>query len=119
MRALTYALTQEATAAAALEQLAGSGEPAAVEALVELLARPHRAPLAPAAVAALAGIDSPLATQALIDALDSPLATVRTAAADGLAARRVRRCQPRLIRLLREDESWPVRRAALHALAAL
>ena len=32
MRALTYALTQEATAQAALEALAGCAEPAAVEA---------------------------------------------------------------------------------------
>src|SRR5687768_670754 len=105
MRALTHALTQEATAGDALEQLAGSTDPAAVEALAELLARPHRAPLANRAVEALAAIDTPLATQALIDALESPLATVRTASADALGGRGARRARPRLTRLLCEDES--------------
>src|SRR5262249_19827318 len=116
MRELTHALTQNDLAEFALEYVCESTEPAAVEALVELLARPHRAALALPAVQALAAADGPLATQALIDALDSPLATVRLAAAEGLAPRRQVRAHGRLVRLLREDESWPVRRAALRAL---
>jgi HEAT repeat protein len=118
-RALTHALTQDATAEAALGALCRSGEPAAVEALVELLARPHSAALALPAVRALAGIEGPPANQALLDALLSPLPSVRQAAAEGLAPRKVARAHARLFRLLREDGSWPVRRAALEALADL
>src|SRR3954454_15382543 len=87
MRELTHALTQDDLADVALPYVCESTEPAAVEALVELLARPHRAALALPAVEALAAVNGPLATQALIDALDSPLATVRLAAVEGLIPR--------------------------------
>jgi HEAT repeat protein len=119
MRALTHALTQPATARAALDALAGSAAPEAVEALVEWLAAPNDSALAPAAVAALASVAGPLADQALLEALDSPLATVRLPAAAALAARKLPRAVEPLERLLAEDNSWPVRRAALNALAAL
>src|SRR5262245_19716580 len=117
MRALTFALTQDATAEAALEQLCRSTDAAAVEALLELLARPHTLALALPAVNSLAAIESPLATQALLDVLDSPLATVRLAAVEGLASRVTPRVVPRLVCRVTEDPSWPVRRAAVRALA--
>jgi HEAT repeat protein len=117
LREITYALTQPRTAGAALAALAGSGLPPAVEALVELLARPHTAPLAPAALAALDACEHPLVPGALVEALDSPLPSVRLPAVEALARRRAYDARPRLARLLREDDSWPVRRAALRALA--
>src|SRR3954471_15263720 len=65
MRGLTHALTQEATAEAAVERVcASTTEPAAVEALVELLARPHKAALALPAAEALAALpDHPCSTR--------------------------------------------------------
>jgi aryl-alcohol dehydrogenase-like predicted oxidoreductase len=118
MRALTYALTDEDTALAALEALRNSTEPAAIEALIELLARSHRAPLTPAAVHVLDTCQHPLVDETLVDALDSPLVPVRQAAIDALWRRQVFRSTERLDRLLREDPSWRVRRTAVHALAA-
>src|SRR5262245_23184940 len=118
MRALTYALAQPETAREALAALEGVTGPAVTEALIELLARPHTAPLAPAAVELLARQDGPLVDDVLVHALDSPLATVRLAAVEALAGRQAHHAGPRLARLLREDPSWPVRRSALRALAA-
>jgi hypothetical protein len=118
LRALTYALTQPETAVAAVAALHGRGESAAVEALVEVLYRPHTAPLAPLALAALDACEHLLVVGTLVHALGSPLVPVRLAAVEALARRRVFDVPDRLARLLREDGSWPVRRAALRALAA-
>src|SRR5262245_50192827 len=118
LRAITYALTQPHTALAAVAALHGNSEPAAVEALVEVLCRPHSAPLAQLALAALDACEHPLVVDTLVRALDSPLAPVRVAAAEALARRLVFDCAERLEKVLRADASWPVRRAALRALAA-
>ncbi len=118
MRALTYALTQPETALAAVAALHGNSDPAAVEALVEVLCRPHAAPLALLALAALDGCEHPLVVDTLVRALDSPLAPVRLAAVEALARRGVFACSERLAELLRTDASWTVRRAGLRALAA-
>jgi HEAT repeat protein len=116
MRALTFVLTQP-EAHAALPCLAATSDPVVVEALVEVLARPHAAPLAPAALALLARCDHPLVEDALIAALDSPLVTVRLPAVEALAQRGNFRAAARLTGLLQEDESWLVRRAVVRALA--
>jgi HEAT repeat protein len=117
MRALTFALTQP-EARAVLATLGGAlPTPPVVEALIEILARPHAAPLAPAALALLAESDHPLAVDALVQALDSPLVTVRQPAVESLARRGIHHAAPRLLQMLKEDDTWMVRRAALRALA--
>jgi hypothetical protein len=118
MRALTYALAQP-EARDALASLAPPLPPEVVEALVEILARPHAAPLAPEALRLLAGADHPLCADALVQALDSPLVTVRLPAVEALARRGASRAAGRLARLLQEDDAWLVRRAVVRALAAL
>jgi HEAT repeat protein len=117
MRAITYALTQP-EAPAALACLTPSSEPAVVEALLEVLDRPHAAPLAPAALALLARCEHPLVEDALVAALDSPLVTVRLPGVEALARRGMFHAASRLVRMLQEDESWLVRRAVVRALAA-
>jgi HEAT repeats len=114
-RAITFALTRDETAQPALLALRGADDPAVVEAIVELLHRPHTA-AARLAVEILAERDHPLVAPTLIYALESPLSSVRKEAIEALARRR-EYPQEELSRRLREDPSWPVRRAALHALA--
>jgi aryl-alcohol dehydrogenase-like predicted oxidoreductase/HEAT repeat protein len=119
MRALTFALTQPETAQVALAALASSSATEVVEALVvEVLARPHVSPATPRALALLAECDHPLLVDdALIGALDSPLVTVRLPAVEALARRGVSRAAGRLLRMLREDDTWMVRRGVVRALA--
>ena len=114
-RAITFALTRPESAPSALLALRGMTDPAIVEAIVELLSRPHTA-VARFAVEILAEMDHPLVSPTLIEALDSPLSSVRKEAIEALA-RRGDVPIPELTHLFREDPSWPVRRAALLALA--
>ncbi len=116
---VTHALLRPETVAAAAEALRGDPSAAAAEGLVELLYRPHPARAALAAVAALEGSRHPAAADGLIRALDSTHNTVRAAAAQALHRRREADAEEALARLLRRDESWVVRRAALRALADL
>src|SRR5262245_48065907 len=117
LRAITYALTQPHTALAAVAALHGNSEPAAVEGLVEVLCRPHAAPLVQAALAALDACEHPLVVDTLVRALDSTLVPVRLAAVEALARHRVTDVSGRLTDVLQTDESWLVRRAALYARA--
>ena len=110
-RALTFALTRDDAARPVLLALRGNPDPAAVEAVVELLCRPHTA-TARLAVETLSGWTHPLVSPTLIDALDSPLSSVRREAVEALA-RRGECPVPELTRRLVEDPSWLVRRAAL------
>src|SRR5262245_16130828 len=114
---LTNALLRPETAAAAAEALRGAVGKAEVEGLVELLYAPPSAPAAVAAVSSLDASGAPIVVDALIHALDSPHSSVRTAAVQSLHRRGTRRADEALLRLLRRDESWGVRRAALLALA--
>ncbi|MCI0455420.1 MAG: HEAT repeat domain-containing protein, partial [Gemmataceae bacterium] len=114
---LTHALLRPETAVAAAETLRGSTEPAAVEGLVELLAKPPSARAAIVAVNALEGCDSPLGLDALARALDSPHASVRAVVVQSLHRRKAAHVDDALTRLLNPDESWLVRRAALRTLA--
>ena len=114
-RAITFALTQLDSAQSALLALRGTPEPAAVEAIVELLHRPHTA-AARLAVEILAEWDHPLVSLTLRHALDSPLSSVRMEAIAAMS-RRGEYPAAELSRRLREDPSWLVRRAALRALA--
>jgi HEAT repeat protein len=114
---ITHALRREADAAAAVEALRGANDRAAVEGLVELLGREHGSRAGVAAVAALEECSHALAADGLAAALESPHAPVRGAAARALHRRGARGADPALGRLLLADESWPVRRAALRALA--
>ncbi len=113
----THALLRAETAVAAAELLSGVRERAAREGLVELALSSTTARPAVAALAALGPSDDPLVVDALGAALGSPHASVRIAAAQGLHARGARRFDEALVRVLREDESWLARRAALRALA--
>ncbi len=114
---LTHALTRPETAAAAAEALAGDGRPAAVEGLVELLLGEHSSRAGAAAVAALEGGAGPLALDGLAAALDSPHAPVRLAAVVALQRRGAREADAALVRMLRQDDSWTVRRGVVRALA--
>jgi hypothetical protein len=113
---LTHALTREETAAAAAEALAGDRRPAAVEGLVELLGGEHPSRAGVAAVAALETCDVLIVLDGLAAALDSPHAPVRLAAVLSLHRRGARTADAALVRLLRRDDSWTVRRGALRAL---
>jgi diketogulonate reductase-like aldo/keto reductase len=115
---LTHALLRPEMALAAAEALRGARDPAAVEGLIELVCAPCTAKEATTALAVLDGCDSPIVLDALAAALDSPHATVRLAAVESLRRRAINSFTDALIRLIHRDESWPVRRAALDALAA-
>jgi HEAT repeat protein len=114
---LTHALLRPETTLAAAEALRGSLDTAAVEGLIELVYAPRTAKEATTALAVLDGCDHPLVLDALSAALDSPHATVRLAAVESLHRRGAHHTGDSLQRILRRDESWPVRRAALEALA--
>jgi aryl-alcohol dehydrogenase-like predicted oxidoreductase len=114
---VTGALLQPETALAAVRALRGSPACAAVEGLAELIYHPRTAQEAVAAIAALEPIQDPLILGALHAALNSPHSSVRLAALQDLHRRQVSGLSGSLGRVLRRDESWPVRRAALHLLA--
>jgi HEAT repeat protein len=89
-----------------------------VEGLVELVYRHRTAGEAVAAIGALEASTNPIVCDALYAALDSRHASVRLAAIQGLERRSLSRSNDSLGRVLCEDESWPVRRAALQCLAS-
>src|SRR5690606_8849649 len=79
-----------------------------------------RSPSARAATAAIDALEKcgvPIVLDALRAALGSPHTSVRIAAVQDLHRRRARGADGDLLRLLRRDPSWLVRRAALRALA--
>jgi HEAT repeat protein len=115
---ITHALLRSETTLAAVRALRGRSERAAVEGLVELVHRHRTAAEAVGAIDALAVATHPIVWDALCAALDSPHPSVRLAAVQGLQRRRLCRGNSPLARVLCEDESWPVRRAALHFLAS-
>jgi hypothetical protein len=115
---VTHALLRSETTLAAVRALHGRSEPAAVEGLVELVHRHRTAGEAVAAIAALDAATNPIVCDALHAALDSPHASVRLAAIESLQRRQLSHGHRLLGHVLRADESWPVRRAALHVLAA-
>src|SRR5262249_38594503 len=92
-------------------------EPGAVEGLVQLAHSPRTAKEATTALALLAGRAEPIVLDALLAALDSPHSTVRLAAVQAMGRREPARSAAPLALLLRRDDSWLVRRAALDALA--
>src|SRR5262245_8645851 len=114
---LTHALRREDTAVAAAQALGICEQPAAVEGLLELRDNPPSARAALAAVNALQEGDGLLARDALRQALHSVYGPVRQAAAEALQCRPVSWADEDLLLLVRTDPSWPVRRAALRALA--
>ncbi len=117
LRQLTHALLLPETAVAAIEALRDRPERAALEGLVDLIDSQPPARAALAAVAALEQRPEPLALDALHAACFSPHSSVRLAAVLALRSRRAESVDDTLTRLLREDPSWPVRRAALWFLA--
>jgi hypothetical protein len=84
---------------------------------MELIYRPRAAREAVAALAALEPCKDAIVLDALNAALDSQHASVRLAAVQGLRRRKAAPISASLGRVLGGDESWPVRRAALQALA--
>jgi hypothetical protein len=115
---VTHALLRTETTLAAVRALHGSSERAAVEGLVELVHRHRTAGEAVAAIGALQASANPIVGDALCAALDSPHPSVRLAAAQALHRRRLPASNRWLGRILCADESWPVRRAAVHVLAS-
>src|SRR5690242_11003773 len=111
---VTHALLRSETTLAAVRALHGRLERAAVEGLVELVYRHRTGGEAVAAIGALTDSTNPIVCDAFYAALDSPHPSVRLAAVQGLQRRRQSRGKSSLGRVLCEDESWPVRRAALH-----
>ncbi|MBL8792605.1 MAG: HEAT repeat domain-containing protein [Planctomycetia bacterium] len=115
LAAITLALRRPDTVLAAVAALHGRTEIAAVEGLVELLHQPPTARAGVSAVAALEGCESPIVVEALHHALHSPHASLRLAVVEALHRRGV--AGPEVRHVLQVDDSWPVRRAALRALA--
>ena len=113
---VTHALLRPDTAIAAAESLRGRLGTAEVEGLIELIARPESARAAVVAIAVLEECDRPTVLDALAAALDGPHPSVRTVAAQALHQRRTRHADEALVQVLRRDDSWVVRRAALRAL---
>jgi HEAT repeat protein len=117
IRRLTYALLRPETAVAAAEALRGEGDRAAVEGLVELIHAADAARTTITAISALEDRDEPIVLDALSCALGSAHATVRIVAVQALHQRKATHLAGPLLRLLRNDDSWLARRAALRALA--
>jgi HEAT repeat protein len=117
IRELTHALLRPETVLAAIEALRDRTERAAVEGLADLIDSQPAARAALAAIAALQQRPEPLALDALHSACFSPHSSVRLAAVLALRSRATGMMDDTLTRLLREDPSWPVRRAALWSLA--
>ena len=117
IRRLTHALLSPETALAAMESLRGCDNIAAIEGLVELIYRPHSAKVAIAAITTLENGAHPLVLDALAHALTSAHSSVRLAAVQALHARSTHHAHDAVHHLLRHDESWLVRRAALRLLA--
>src|SRR5262245_42491993 len=115
---VTHALLCPETTLAAVRALKGRPERAAVEGLVELVYRHRTAREVRAAIGALEGSTSPIVDHARYVALDSPHPSVRLAAVEALRQRRPSHGAASLGRVLGEDASWPVRRAALQFLAS-
>jgi hypothetical protein len=113
----SHALLRPQTAIAAARALRGATHRAAIEGLAEVLYPPHPARLAVAAIASLEGHSDPLVHDALVAALDSPHPSVRAEVVASLHRRGPGSFVEPLARRLRQDSSWPVRRAALRALA--
>jgi HEAT repeat protein len=116
MREVTHALFSPETALAAIEALRGVPGPVALDGLIDLLYEPPSARAALNAIAALEPRQEAVVLDALTAALDSPHAMVRLAAAGSLH-QRGQGSSADFLRLLQRDPSWPVRRAALRALA--
>src|SRR5262245_13751057 len=115
---VTHALLRSETVLAAVRALHGRTEQTAVEGLVELVHRHLTAGEAVAALDALEASTNPIVGDALYAALNIPHASVRLATIEELQRRRFTRQTHSLRSILCEDNSWPVRRAALHFLAA-
>ncbi len=115
---ITHALLRPDTAFAAIRALRGCADRPAVEGLVELIYRSHTVREVTAAIAALESVANPIIRDALVAALDNPSPLVRLAALQDLHRRAAADLNDCLACRLCEDESWPVRRAALHMLAA-
>jgi HEAT repeat protein len=113
---VTQALQNPQTAVAAVAALAGSAQRAAIEGLVELVYQPPSAAAALAAITALEGRPQGIVRDALVAALESSQSSVRLAAVESLHRRGAGLVED-LVRLLKGDPSWMVRRAALRALA--
>lgn len=117
IRLLTHALTRPETVLPAIEALRDVPNPAVTEALVEVVTLSGSARPITAAIAALAGRDDPIVTETLIEASSSPHSSVRVLAVQTLHRRGDQAGDNELLRVLRRDASWLVRRAALRALA--
>jgi aryl-alcohol dehydrogenase-like predicted oxidoreductase len=114
--AVVHALHRPDTASAAIEALRGSTHPAAIAGLVECICDPGPARETTAALEALASADGPIVAEAIVFALRSPHSSVRVSALHELRRRKIRNV-PECRRILERDESWLVRRAALHAIS--
>src|SRR6266545_3853929 len=117
MRDVTYALLQPEAALAAVDALRGATDRAAIEGLVELLYNPPAARVAVAAIDALSERPDGIICDALHHGLDSEHASVRGAAVAALQRHHDARAEDAFTLVLERDPSWPVRRAALVALA--
>jgi hypothetical protein len=115
---VTRALLRPETTLAAVRALHGRSERAAVEGLVELVHRHRTAGEAVVAIGALDDASSPIVCDALDAALHSPHPSVRLAVVESVQRRGLSHGHSLLGHVIRADESWPVRRAALHVLAA-
>jgi len=114
---LTHALLRPQTALAAAEALRGVHGKAALEGLVELVYKPHTARSAQVAITLLQEHRAALVIDALTHALASPHSSVRLAAVEALHQRDVHHLDTVLGRILRGDDSWPVRREVVRVLA--
>jgi hypothetical protein len=116
LAAITLALRRPDTVLAAVAALHGCTETAATEGLIELLYQPPTARAGVAAIAALDGCNQSIVVDALLHVLGNSHSSLRLAAIEALDRRGT--IGPQLRSILQQDESWPVRRAALRAVAS-
>lgn len=116
----TYALLDPELAPAAAAAMRGTTEPAEVEGLVELLLNPQASATASSiALRSLEHDASPLVADTVVRALENAYPSVRILAAVEVARRQLfDAARDRLLKLLRSDPFWQVRRAAVHSTAA-
>lgn len=114
---VAVALRDQTTSAAAIRVLAGNPDPIAVDGLFEVVLAGPSARLVTLALAALEPTGSPLFRDAVRVAFGSPHAPVRLAAVTAVGRAGWDDFAAELRHVLRTDESWPNRRAAVTALS--
>jgi hypothetical protein len=114
---VSFALRRPDSAGPAIDALRGNPDPVAVEGLFELVVAAPTARLVVAALGALASVEYPLVAESLRTGIRGRHPQARLVAVQLAHRRKLPGFDAEFVRVLKGDESWPNRRAALLALA--